>query len=119
MTLTDSLENSFGAASKTDAAAANKIAAKTIVYKAVEEHLCCDLNGEAVVLSLANGKYYGLNEVGSRIWELLQQAVSPDEIEAQILREYDVDAATCRQEVNDFLRRMLAEKLILPIERGV
>jgi hypothetical protein len=88
---------------------------KLIRYKAINEHLCCDLNNEAVILSLDNGKYYGINSVGSRIWELLQKPVSFLEIEQTILDEYDVAEEICRQEISRFLELMAAEGLIKPI----
>ena len=90
-----------------------------IRYKAVTEHLYCDLNGEAVVLSLANGRYYGMNSVAARIWELVQDPRSADEIEQAILLEYEVEREICRRQVSDFLQTMIAEELLVVIhERG-
>ena len=81
-------------------------------YKAISEHLCCDLNGEAVILNLKNGKYYGLNGVGSRIWDLVQTPISSSEIESVILLEYDVALELCQRQVSEFLKQMLSEELI-------
>lgn len=82
------------------------------VYQAISEHLCCELNGEAVILSLKNGNYYGLNAVGARIWELVQEPVSLSKIEKVILSEYEVDSDECRQEIGDFLTLMNNEGLL-------
>ena len=87
-------------------------------YKAVPEHLHCDLNGEAVVLSLANGRYYGMNSVGARIWELVQDERSADEIEQAIFLEYEVEQEVCRQQVSDFLQKMVAEELLVVIHES-
>jgi hypothetical protein len=87
-------------------------------YKAVTEHLYCDLNGEAVVLSLANGRYYGMNSVAARIWELVQEARSANEIEKAILLEYEVEQAVCKRQVSDFLQVMVAEDLLVVIHEG-
>jgi hypothetical protein len=87
-------------------------------YKAVPEHLYCDLNGEAVVLSLENGRYYGMNSVGARIWELVQDPRSAGEIEQAILLEYDVEAEVCRQQVSAFLQTMLGEELLVVIHES-
>lgn len=89
-----------------------KTSPSVVRYKVISEHLCCDLNGEAVVLSLKNGKYYGLNSVGSRIWELIQTPMSADEIESVLLSEYEVDRDECRKEVSEFLKEMKAQELI-------
>lgn len=63
-----------------------------------------DLGGEAVILQLASGTYYSLNEVGARIWEMLQQPVRVGELRARIEEEYDVDPETCATD----LQRLLA-----------
>jgi len=97
---------------KTTFAQSNGTVPKQLCYKAISEHLCCDLNGETVILSLANGKYYGINSVGSRIWELLENFITLPEIEKVILSEYAVAEEICRQEVTAFLELMIAEGLV-------
>ena len=81
-------------------------------FKAVDEHLYSDLKGEAVVLNLVNGKYYGLNSVGVAIWKSLQTPATLAEIELSIQREFDVDRETCHREVSAFLEKMVEERLI-------
>ncbi len=81
-------------------------------YKAVSEHLSCDLNGEAVILNIKNGKYYGINEVGSVIWGAIQNPVNFEDIKSLVLQEYEVDEATCGKEVKDFLEKMAKEDLV-------
>ncbi|MCC7308401.1 MAG: lasso peptide biosynthesis PqqD family chaperone [Acidobacteria bacterium] len=81
-------------------------------FIAIKEHLFSELNEEAVILSLKNGKYYGLNSVGVTIWKSLQTSVSIDEIETVVMNEYDVGEETCRVEVLRFLEKMLGEELI-------
>jgi hypothetical protein len=49
-----------------------------------------DLNGEAVILNLTDGKYYGLDEVGTRMWELLSESGRLDQTFQTLLQEYDV-----------------------------
>lgn len=81
-------------------------------YKAIREHLRSDLDSRAVILSLVNGKYYGLNSVGLAIWKLIQTPSTIAEIETSLLQLYDVDEATCHHEVTTFLATMLDEELI-------
>lgn len=87
-------------------------------YKAVPEHLYCDLNGEAVVLSLANGRYYGMNAVAARIWELVQEPRSVGEIEKSILLEYEVEPEVCKKQVSDLLQKMAAENLLVVVNES-
>ena len=81
-------------------------------YQAIKEHLFSQLNEEAVILSLKNGKYYGLNSVGVTVWTNVQEAATLAEIEAAVMSEYDVDEETCRREVSAFLEKMVGEELI-------
>jgi hypothetical protein len=81
-------------------------------YRAIKDHLLSELNDEAVILSLRNGKYYGLNSVGFTVWTNIQQAATLSEIEAAVMNEYDVDEETCRHAVSSFLKEMLAEELV-------
>ena len=55
-----------------------------------------DLEGEAVLLNLASGTYFGLDPVGTRIWHLLRERGRLLDVRDAIVREYDVtvDAIT-------------------------
>ncbi len=81
-------------------------------YQAVKEHLYSTLNGEAVVLNLQNGKYYGFNDVGISIWTVLQNGATVEEIRSALMSEYDIDDATCAREVETFLNSMKKENLV-------
>lgn len=50
----------------------------------------CELDGEAVVLDLRAGTYYGLDEVGAMVWALLEAHSSLGAVHAALLRAYDV-----------------------------
>ena len=49
-----------------------------------------DLEGEAVILNLETGTYFGLNEVGTRIWTLIQEHESLSRVFEAIRQEYEV-----------------------------
>lgn len=85
-------------------------------YRAIKEHLFSEMNEEAVILSLKNGKYYGLNSVGLVVWANIQQAATLDEIEAAVMAEYEVDQETCQHEIVSFLETMLSEELIETVD---
>jgi Coenzyme PQQ synthesis protein D (PqqD) len=57
---------------------------------ASEHQLSTTLSGEVVILGLRDAIYYGLQEVGARIWDLLQTPHSVREIVQHIVDEYDV-----------------------------
>lgn len=79
---------------------------------AIKDHLYSELKDEGVVLSLKNGKYYGLNEVGRSIWKAIQSPATVIEIQNALMDEYEIDEATCRNEVLAFLKQMSLEELV-------
>ena len=73
--------------------------------------------GEAVLLDLATGTYFGLDEVGTRVWQLLEQYGSNDAVVAALLEEYAVDEPRARADV-DRLILELSEKGLVRIDEA-
>ena len=65
-----------------------------------EEVMFRELSGEAVLLDQESGKYYGLDEVGTRMWSLLAEHGQVDPAYRVLLDEYDVTGEQLRE---DFL----------------
>lgn len=53
-----------------------------------------------------------MTEVGARIWELVPECDTEDEIVSKLLEEYDVDEATLRNDVSDFISQLRELDLI-------
>ncbi len=85
---------------------------------AIPDQVSSDLQGEAVILSLRDGTYYGLNEVGARIWHLIQQPIAVRSICATLLEEYDVEPAQCERDLLTLLDDLAAHNLI-EVQRAV
>jgi Coenzyme PQQ synthesis protein D (PqqD) len=66
---------------------------------------------EAVMMNVTAGRYYGLNAVGLRIWELLETPKTIAEICAQICEEFDVDAQTCEAAVLKFVQDLIDNRI--------
>lgn len=71
-----------------------------------------DLDGQAVILDLASGLYFGLNEVGTRIWTLMSEGRNVDDIAQILSREYKADRATIEQDIRDLTDALRARNLI-------
>jgi hypothetical protein len=76
------------------------------------DQVSCDLSGDAVILSLKGGVYYGLDGVGGRIWTLIQEPRVVREVRDLVLEEYDVDADRCEQDVLALLRDLAGKGLV-------
>lgn len=76
------------------------------------DQISSNLSGEAVILNLNSGVYFGLNEVGASIWNLLQKPISVGEIRDAMVEEYEVEIAQCEQDLLSLLENLLAAGLI-------
>ncbi len=70
------------------------------------------LDAEIVLLHLTSETYFGLDEVGSRMWQLLEEHGTTEPVVAAILQEYDVDEATVRSDVDRLVGELAAAGLI-------
>lgn len=84
---------------------------------AIKKQVSTDLGGEVAILQLRSGIYYSLNEVGARIWELVQEPHSVNDILSALLDEYEVAPEECERDLLGILEELQAEKLI-QVENG-
>jgi|ERR1051326_4951226 hypothetical protein len=82
----------------------------TIVASA--QQVFCDLDGEAAILNLVNGVYYGLDPVGTRVWNLLQQPRTLIELRDILIAEYDVDAVLLESDIRNLLSLLADNQLV-------
>jgi hypothetical protein len=71
-----------------------------------------EIDNEIVALNIDRGTYYGLNDVGSRIWHLLSKPIRVSDLCAALMAEYRVEANVCERQVLDLLEELRAEGLI-------
>ena len=74
--------------------------------------LSSELAGELVVLDLSSGEYYSLDEVGIRVWQLLQEPATVSAIRDAVVSEYDVDPVRCEHDIRALLGEMAARGLV-------
>jgi len=88
--------------------------ARDATLVAVADHASCELEGEAVVLDLHTGTYYGLDPVGTRVWWLLQQPQTFAGVRDVIVDEFDVTPERCERDMAAFLGSLSAHGLLQP-----
>lgn len=77
-----------------------------------EGQISCDLDGEAAILNLKSGVYYGLDEVGARVWSLIQEPKAVREILEVLVAEYEVEAERCSDDLLALLASLADEGLL-------
>lgn len=71
-----------------------------------------NLGEKSVMMDLDAGLYFGLNNVASRIWNLLEQPQTVSQLVEQLVAEYEIDPAECEQKVLAFANDLIAKKLV-------
>jgi Coenzyme PQQ synthesis protein D (PqqD) len=82
------------------------------IVVASKEQVSCALGDEAAILNMKNSVYYGLDPLGTRIWNLLREPRRVREVCDAILDEYDVERERCERDVLDLLEKMRSEGLV-------
>lgn len=90
-----------------------QISADTIISRNESKFLSNSLGDEIVMMNLDSGDYWGINSVGSDIWNLLEQPIAVSDLVKKIRTIYDVDEDQCLAEVNLFLTKMMERDMLV------
>jgi len=71
-----------------------------------------DLDGEVVMMNLEKGQYFMMNQVGSRIWEIIKEPSTVNNIINTLLGEFQVEKNQCKENVVEFLGKLKNANLI-------
>jgi hypothetical protein len=77
-----------------------------------KDQLAATVDREVVILSIERGSYYGLDDIGSEIWELIEKPVAVGALCDALTTKYDADRMTVERDVLALLEKLLAEGLI-------
>lgn len=80
-----------------------------------DEVICQVLEDESVLLDLASENYLGLDEVGTRIWQLIDDGETMRSVVATMLDEYDTNEDTLVADLDEFLNDLQVQGLITPV----
>ncbi|MBF0232543.1 MAG: PqqD family protein [Desulfamplus sp.] len=81
--------------------------------KSSPDTLFQELSGEAVLLNLKTERYYGLDEVGMRMYQLLVENGNPELAVEKLLSEYEVDENTLRKDLTNLITQLNEQGLII------
>ncbi|MDR7079104.1 hypothetical protein J2Y03_004161 [Neobacillus niacini] len=90
---------------------ANRLSMETIIVQN-PGNIISDMDGETVMMSIDNGKYYNLGVIGGYIWGNIEEPISIKSLISKIINEFNVEASECKKDVLAFLEQLLDEKII-------
>jgi hypothetical protein len=83
------------------------------VFRVSPDAIFRDLDGEAVVLDLGRGHYFGLNAVATRIWRLIEEGAPVGRIVATLASEYEADPAVIETDVDRLIEALESRGLLV------
>jgi Coenzyme PQQ synthesis protein D (PqqD) len=84
-----------------------------VYARVTDRFLISHLAGETVLMDKQTGDYFGINAVGTMIWELLAHPSTAESIVEQLTQRYEIDPITCGIEVGQFLATLENKKMLL------
>jgi hypothetical protein len=85
--------------------------AKRIV-KVSPSTLYREVQGESVLLHLDSGEYFGLDDVGTRVWQLIVEKGDLGAVETAMLQEFEVDPAVLASDLQRMVDELASKRLI-------
>jgi hypothetical protein len=76
-----------------------------------------NLDGEIVMMSVENGEYYGLDEIGTRIWQLMEHPIVIENLINCLTNEFEVEREECEEDTLEFLEDLFSRNLINLLEK--
>lgn len=76
------------------------------------DQIAATVDREIVILSVERGSYYGLDEIGSEIWQQLANPIRVEALCDALATNYDADRRTIERDVLVLLKGLAAEGLI-------
>lgn len=71
-----------------------------------------ELEGDAILLNIQDGMFFGLNPVARRMWELLSELGQAEKVLKQLLQEYETSEEQLRQDLVDFIEKLRSKGLV-------
>lgn len=82
------------------------------VFEVAPDVVFRDLQGEAVILHLGTGTYFGLDEVGTRAWQLMAEHRTLAEVCSSLAEEFEAPADRIERDLIAFVGQLLAKDLV-------
>lgn len=82
-------------------------------YRFSDNLVITETDGEAVILDIDSGKYFGLDEMGLIIWRLLEKNYGIEEVGDYLTKHFDVDREVAIKDVSEFITKIKEKGLLL------
>jgi len=74
--------------------------------------IAAEADQDLVMVSIANGFYYGVSDVAREIWDAIERPKKISDLIDDLAATYNIDRSTCEEETLSFLEHLLSEQLL-------
>ena len=85
-------------------------------YTVPSEVLSREVRDETVLLNLKSEEYFGLDAVGTRMWQVISETGDPETVIDRLLPEYEVEEEQLRKDLAALLQRLRSAGLLAVAE---
>lgn len=78
----------------------------------IDDFISSKMDDETIMLNIDKGEYYGINPIGSRIWELLEKPLTILELSNLLINEFDIDIDNCKKDVSVFIQHLQNKNMV-------
>jgi hypothetical protein len=76
------------------------------------------IDGEAIIINLANGVYYSMDKIGAVVWDLLHAGYTLEKVITAVTERYDVSRDQAESNLQDLVQELVQENLVVACENG-
>ena len=82
------------------------------IFQRRKDLLSSRMDQDTVMMHPESGKYFSLNPVATRIWEMLETPMSFEQIVETLLNEFNVSPEVCNKETREFIKTLIEKDII-------
>ena len=90
---------------------------RTTVVRRSDDVNAAHVGEEMVMMRLESDYYYGMDDIGRRVWELLEAPMSATDLSEKLMKEYKVSQEECEADLLEFLTKLQEEGIVRVVER--
>jgi hypothetical protein len=84
----------------------------TSQWRISDDAMANAVGGEMVILHIGNGTYYGLDAIGTQLWEGLKAGKTPNDVCDDLIEQYEVERSVLEADIAQFLEDLRANQLV-------
>lgn len=71
------------------------------------------IDNEAYLITPGDSKLHNFNQVGTKIWQLLEGGITVPEITKHICQEYEVKEEEAKRDIEEFINKLIKKKMVV------